>query len=188
MQGKAISAYALSCLSIVPQPRGIAMKISTLVKSAVIGAGLCIFAVGVALAQTPPAPAPAQQAAPMDRHAARDACRSQIDSKIRGSERRDAMQKCMQEKRGTAGGPGGDKMDHHARHAHMKDVRDACRAEMKDQRFTQDERKTAMQQCVAKKDPKLGKMLACRQEAEAKKLERGTRESRTFMRECNSRA
>ena len=164
------------------------MKISTFIKSAAIGAGLCIFAVGVALAQTAPAPAPAPQAAPLDRGAARDACRSQIDAKLRGTERRDAMQKCMQEKRGTAGGPGGGKMDRHAQREHVKEVRKACREELKTQRFTEEERKTAMQQCAAKKDPKLGKMLGCRQEAETKKLERGTPAFKTFMRECNTRA
>lgn len=170
------------------------MKISTFVKSAAIGAGLCIFAVGIALAQTAPAPAPTQQAtpaapaaAPLDRRAARDACHSQIDSKLRGSERREAMQKCMQEKRGTAGGPGGGKMDRHAQREHVKEIRNSCREELKTQRFTEEERKTAMQQCAAKKDPKLGKMLGCRQEAETKKLERGTREFKTFMRECNTR-
>ncbi|OYU50356.1 MAG: hypothetical protein CFE31_02040 [Rhizobiales bacterium PAR1] len=171
------------------------MKISTFVKSAAIGAGLCIFAIGVALAQTAPAPAPTQQAAPaspaaapLDGRAARDACRDQVDSKLRGTERRDAMQKCMQEKRGATGGPGGGKMDRHAQREHVKEVRNACRDELKTQRFTEEERKTAMQQCAAKKDPKLGKMLACRQEAETKKLERGTREFKTFMRECNTRA
>ena len=168
------------------------MKFSSIIKSAAVGAGLCILAVGMALAQ------PAPGGGGGGHHQARMECRDKIDSKLRGPERREAMQKCMQEK-GVAGqGRGADgqgkakdradrRAERHAMHEKHKEVRKACREELKNQRFTEDERKNAMQECAAKKDPQFGRMLGCRKEAEDKKLERGTKDFREFMRSCNTR-
>jgi hypothetical protein len=175
------------------------MKFQSLLRGAVLGAGAAIFAVGLALAQTPPAPAapavtppaatsPAatpDKAAPTgaERRDARRKMREECREKsrdLRGSERRDSMQKCMSEGRAGMG-----MQSRSERRESMKKVREACRAELKDQRFTEDERRKAMQDCAVKKDPSLAKGFKCRDEAEAKKLERGSREFRSFMRECH---
>ncbi|MCA0406990.1 MAG: hypothetical protein LCH39_12660 [Proteobacteria bacterium] len=173
------------------------MSIKSLIKGAALGAGAVILFAGLALAQTPPAPAapstapapqattPAKPESAMDRREMhrkmRDECRDKMRD-MKGEERRDGMRKCMSEARADRGHEG--RGQHRAK---MKEVREACRAELKDQRFTEDERRKAMQDCAVKKDPSLAKMFACRDEAEAKKLERGSREMRSFMRECNTR-
>ena len=176
-----------------------------MLKTAVLGAGIFILLTGLVLAQTPPAPPPAPQAEPQanapaanapttDRRDAMrgfaSACRSEIGDTARGQDRREAMRKCMEAKRESAGlnqrgdrqaGREAQKAD---RQAHMR----ACRDELKDQRFSDGERRSAMRDCISKKDPRLAKQLACRQEAETKKLEAKTREFRQFMRECRERA
>lgn len=175
------------------------MKFRSIIKSVAIGAGICIFAIGLALAQTAPAPAPAvpapapaaPQAAPApmastpaanpERKAMREACRAKVDTNLRGSERRDAMRKCLDEARQNA------REARRAQRESRKEIRKSCREELKNQRFTEDERRTAIQECVAKKDPKFGKLLACRNEAQDKNLERRTPELRSFMRVCTSR-
>lgn len=189
------------------------MTPKSILKSAILSAGACILLIGMAIAQTAPAPTPAPVAPPAvaapvpppapsapasreDRRAKMQAiaaeCRTSTEAQ-RGPDRREAMRKCVEEKReaaGLNGGPGrrdqaqrgeGSK---HERHANMR----ACRDELKDQRFTEAERRTAMQSCIAKKDPQMGKMMGCRSEAEGKKLEQKTREFRQFMRECRGRA
>jgi hypothetical protein len=182
-----------------------AMTLKTFLKSAVLGAGAVILVAGLAIAQSAPAPAPAAPAAtppaatatppaaappaakPMSnadrreaRHKLRATCRDKARD-MRGSERRDTMRKCMSEGRAEAG-----LFSKRERRAHLKGIREACRAELKDQRFTEAERRTAMQDCAVKKDPGLAKSVACMKDAEAKKLERGTREFRTFLRACNT--
>jgi hypothetical protein len=185
------------------------MIMKKLLKSAAIGAGLCILLAGLALAQTAPTPAPAPaapQAAPPaasspaapqsreDRRARMQAiteqCRSEVGN-VRGPDRREAMRKCVEDKRAAAG-PNARPQRDAARNDGKRDERrahaKACRDELKDQRFTEAERRAAMQGCIAKRDPQLGKQLACRNEAEAKKLEPRSRELRQFMRECRQRA
>ena len=176
------------------------MTFQSFFKSAALGAGAVILVAGLALAQTPAAPTPpaanapaatapsAVPASPMmgnaDRREARQKLRGECREKsrdMRGSERRDAMRKCMSEGRSEAGMS--SKRERRAKH---KAIREACRAELKDQRFTEAERRTAMQECAVKKDPGLAKGFACRKEADDKKLERGSREFRQFMRSCNS--
>lgn len=150
-------------------------------KSAVIGAGLCIFAVGIVLAQTPPAPSPASPAASPAR-AAIEECRGSVDSKLRGDARRDAMRKCIDEKRAAAGLP--SRAELKATREKMREVHKACRTELKDQRFTEDERREAIDKCLVQKEPRFAKVIGCRKDAEGKKLERRTEEYRDFMRTC----
>lgn len=169
------------------------MTFRSVIKSAALGAGFCIFAIGIVLAQTAPAPAPAapaQQAAPATpgsggMRAARDACRSKVESTASGPERREAMRKCMQEARGTAGS---NRESREARREKARADMKACREQLKDQRFTEAERRGAMQTCMLEKDPSRAKAMTCRTEAENKKLERGSTEFRKFMRECNTRS
>lgn len=195
-----------------------AMKPKTFLKSVILGAGACILLIGMAIAQTAPAPAPAPTApaasapaspppAPASREERRAKmqaiaaeCRNEVTGE-RGSDRREAMRKCVETKRekaGLNGGPG--RRDQAERGEGRKEMRQetrkeerrahirACREELKDQRFTEAERRAAMQGCIAKRDPQMGKMLVCRNEAEGKKLEPKTREFRQFMRECRGRA
>lgn len=175
------------------------MKFRSVLNSVVIGAGICIFVIGLALAQTTPTPAPSPAPAapqvappqeappatapsvPYDRRAMRAACRDKIDSALRGPERREAMRKCRNEAQQSV------REERRAQRESRREMRKSCRVALKDQRFTEDERKAAIQECVAKKDPKFGKLLACRKEAQDKKLERRTPELRAFMRECTSR-
>ena len=110
---------------------------------------------------------------------ARQACRADISKDLRGTERREAMQKCMLEKRG------GGRAEREARRTKAREDSKTCRDELKEQRFTEAERRTAMQECMVKKDPARAKGAACRNEAETKKLERGTSAFRDFMRQCN---
>ncbi len=107
---------------------------------------------------------------------ARHACGSEVSRDLRGTERREAMRKCMLDKRGP---------DREARRTKAREDSRACRDEIKDQRLTEAERRSAMQQCMVKKDPARARGMSCRTEAETKKLERGTREYRDFMRQCN---
>ena len=100
------------------------------------------------------------------------------------------MRKCIEEKRQKAGlnGNGDRKVAREAAKANRKANMTACRDELKGQSLGKDERRTAMQGCMAKKDPQMGKQMACRQEATAKNLQQKTREFREFMRECRQRA
>lgn len=159
------------------------MNAKTLLKSAALGAGLCIFAVGLALAQTAPAPAAPQT----NMRDIAQSCRSEVKADLRGQERREAMRKCVEEKREKAGL--NKREDRRAerekrRETHKANMK-ACRDELKDQRFTEAERRTAMEGCVAKKDPAFGKHLECRKQADEKKLERGSKEFRQHMQACN---
>jgi hypothetical protein len=183
------------------------MQLKQIMKSAAIGAGLCILLVGVALAQTAPPAAPAPQIAPPaaatapgtptraeDRRAQNRAiteqCRAEVGAQ-RGPDRREAMRKCVEEKREKAGLNSRTERRDQARGEGRREERQsqmrACRDELKDQRFTEAERRAAMQQCIAKKDPALAAQMACRAEADSKKLEQGSREFRQFMRECRRR-
>lgn len=166
------------------------MKIATLLKSAAIGAGLCIFAVGLVLAQTPPAPpasppaaqtTPPASAAPGGRHAMREACRAEIKAELQGAERQEAMRKCIADKRAArreAAAP---------ERAKRREAMRTCRESLRNQRFTEDERREAILECVGKTDPQVAKMITCRKEAAEKKLERGTSEFRSAMRGCMTR-
>ena len=95
------------------------MRFRVFLQRAAISAGAVILAIGLAVAQTAPTPSPTPAPAPAptapnppsatpggdsgrgDWRAARDACRTQVDSAVRGEERREAMRKCMAERRGT---------------------------------------------------------------------------------------
>ena len=116
--------------------------------------------------------------------AARDACRSKVESTASGPERREAMRKCMQEARGAAGS---NREDRQERRGKARADMEACREQLKDQRFTEAERRGAMQTCMLEKDPVRARAMTCRTEAENKKLERGSSDFRKFMRECNTR-
>lgn len=175
------------------------MKLKSLLKSASLGAGAIILLAGIALAQTAPAPnAPAPQAAPKeapanpgvdgrpsreDRRAMRRECRDKIGSDLTRVERREKMRECMRGARG--GGQGqGQGMMRGAQREKMQAARKECFDKLKDQRFTVDERRGEMQKCMLEKMPELAKPMTCRQEAENKKLERGSQEFRQFMRQC----
>lgn len=175
------------------------MKLKTLLKSASLGAGAIILLAGIALAQTAPAPnAPAPQAAPKeapanpgadgrssreDHRAMRRECRDKIGSDLTRVERREKMRECMRGVRG--GGQGqGQGMMRGAQREKMQAARKECFDKLKDQRFTVDERRGEMQKCMLEKMPELAKPMTCRQEAENKKLERGSQEFRQFMRQC----
>jgi hypothetical protein len=154
------------------------MNIRSVIKTAALGAGICIFAIGMALAQGSPGQGSGQGSG-MSGREARQACRADVKKDLSEQERREAMRKCMQEKRG------GGRVDREARRAKVQADSKACRDEIKDQRLTEAERRTAMQQCMVKKEPSRAKAVSCRNEAETKKLERGTKEFRDFMRQCN---
>lgn len=183
------------------------MTMKQLLKSAAIGAGLCILLAGLALAQTAPTPAPAAPqvappaatapAAPQareDRRARMQAIAEQCSNEVgnvRGPDRREAMRKCVEEKRAAQGPDARPQRDAARDGERRKQARVhvmACRDELKDQRFTEAERRAAMQGCITKRDPQMGKMLACRNEAEDKKLEPRSTPFRQFMRECRQRA
>jgi len=162
------------------------MNVRTILKSAALGAGICIFAIGVALAQGGPGAGSGPGAGPgmMRGHEMRKACRDDMKPGLRGSERRDAMKKCVDEKRKAAGIP--TREERQARREKAREDMKACREKLKEQRFTEAERRGAMQQCMLEKDPSRAKAMTCRTEAETKKLERGTKEFRDFMRQCNT--
>lgn len=186
------------------------MKLKSLLKSASLGAGAIILLAGIALAQTAPAPAPnapAPQATPNapagpnaggrwsreDHRAMRRECRDRIGTDLTRVERREKMRECMRAARGVGQGPGqgmmqgrgqGQGMMRGAQREKMQAARKECFDKLKDQRFTVDERRGEMQKCMLEKIPELAKPMTCRQEAENKKLERGSREFRQFMRQC----
>lgn len=178
------------------------MSFKGILKGAVLGAGTVILFAGLALAQAPapappapPAPPPAAAApaptpmppavSPQDRRAAmhklRDECRTKT-ADLTGSERREGMRKCMNEGRPAAMGGVGKVSRERVRAVH-----DECRAELKDQRFTEDERRKAMEDCAIRKEPALAKPVACRREADEKKIERRSEAMRSFMRACMTR-
>lgn len=160
------------------------MNVRTILKSAALGAGLCIFAIGVALAQGGPGAGPGAGQGMMRGHEIRKACRDDMKSDLRGSERRDAMKKCVDEKRKAAGIS--TREERQARREKAREDMKACRTDLKDQRFTEAERRTAMQDCMVKRDPTRAKVVACSRDADTRKLERGTKEFRDFMRQCNT--
>lgn len=177
------------------------MNLHLILQRAAIGAGALILAIGLAVAQTAPAPAPAPAApaqpgttldgARTDWRAAREACRSQVGTDLRGAERREAMQKCMAEKRGAGAGPQLTEAERNriremrgADRSAQKEARKACRETLKNQRLTEDERRTGIEDCIAKDNPRYAKMLACRREADSKNLEKRSGPYRDFMRSC----
>lgn len=159
------------------------MNVRTILKSAALGAGICIFAIGVALAQGGPGAGPGAGPGMMRGQEMRKACRDDMKPGLRGSERRDAMKKCMDEKRKAAGVL--TREERQARREKAREDMKACREKLKEQRFTEAERRAAMQTCMLEKDPSRAKAMTCRAEADTKKLERGTKEFRDFMRQCN---
>lgn len=173
------------------------MTLQMFLMRAALGAGAVILAIGLAVAQTAPTPppgpganAPAAEGGRTDRRAARDACRNQIGTDLRGDARREAMRKCMAEQRGAAGPKLTEaerervKELRKADRTAVKEARKTCRAEVKDQRLTEDERRNAIETCIAKGNPQFAKSLNCRRDAEAKKLEKRTGPYRDFMRSC----
>lgn len=173
------------------------MTLQTFFMRAALGAGAVILAIGLAVAQTAPTPppgpganAPAAESGRTDRRAAREACRSKIGADLRGDARREAMRTCMAEQGGGAG-PRLTEAERErikdlrkANRTAVKEARKACRTEVKDQRLTEDERRNAIETCIAKGNPQFAKSLNCRREAEAKKLEKRTGPYRDFMRSC----
>lgn len=169
---------------------------NTLLKALSLGAGLLILAVGIAIAQPvqgdpPPSlarPVPGQQLAPLPdaRQAVVEQCRREVEPTLVLSEMRERMRRCIEAKREAAGLNQRDdrRQARAATRASLVASRDACRAELKDQRFTEAERRDAMQACVAKSNPQFARALSCRKEAEAKKLERRSPPFREFMRSC----
>jgi hypothetical protein len=128
------------------------MIIRRLLKSVVIGAGVVIFAIGLVLAQTPPnsappdpAPAtPAPQAAPASPPvAAPPTAASPAET----------------------ASPRGGWMGRESR----REAQRACRAEFRDQRLTEDERREAIRACVAGRDPREAWRL-CREEIRNQRL------------------
>lgn len=128
----------------------------------------------------------------MSRREVMDACRTEVGRDVRGSERREAMRKCVEAKRESAGlNQREDRRGQHANRGRGQGERRAlmteCRNEFKDQRLTEAERRDSIQGCIAKKDPRAAKAMECRKQANEKKLERGSREFRQHMRSCNQR-
>lgn len=183
------------------------MRFRVFLQRAAISAGAVILAIGLAVAQTAPTPAPTPAPAPAptapnppsatpggdsgrgDWRAARDACRTQVDSAVRGQERREAMRKCVAEKRGagpqlTEAERGRNREMRGSDRKAMKETRDTCREGLKNQRLTEDERRTGIEDCVAKSNPRYAKALACRREADSKSLEKRSSPYRDFMRSC----
>jgi hypothetical protein len=143
-----------------------------------------------------------------DWRAMRRECQDKIGSDVPRRERREKMRECMNGAggpgagmgRGNGMGPGGmgpggtgsgDMGDgrqgrgaQRMQSQKVREARKACFDQLKDQRLTVDERRGEMQKCVLEKVPEHAKQMTCRQEAENKKLERRTREFRTFMRQC----
>lgn len=160
------------------------MKASSFMKALVLGAGATIFLVGLAIAQ--PAPAPAPQGGDNPRRAIAEACRTEIGTSVRGPERREAMRKCTEEKREKAGlnQRNDRKAGREAKKEERQKARKACQDQTKDQRMTVAERRSAVQDCLAKSDPKAAKTNECRKEAQAKNLSRGSKEFRQHMRAC----
>lgn len=182
------------------------MTLHLFLQRAAVSAGVLILAIGLAVAQTAPAPNPAPAPnAPAQpgtapggdgargdwRAAARDACRSQVGNDLRGEDRREAMRKCMTERRAAGAGPqlseaerGRIRELRGADRTSQKEARKACREGLKNQRLTEDERRTGIEECIAKDNPRFAKALACRREADSKKLEKRSGPYRDFMRSC----
>lgn len=163
------------------------MKLQLFLTRAAIGAGALILAIGLAVAQT--APAPAGGGAPVDRKAARDSCRSEISADLKGKDRREAMQACMSRKGAT--GPQLTEAERErikdlreANRKAVKEARKTCRDELKNQKLTEDERRTGIEDCIAKGNPQFAKMITCRRDADSKKLEKGSSPFREHMRSC----
>lgn len=162
------------------------MTTKSILKSAVLGAGLCIFVVGLALAQTP-APTPQSPTPQGSNRDIAQACQGEIKADLKGQDRREAMRKCVEEKREKAGlNTRSDRKEERAKRkeTHKENMK-SCRTELKDQRFNEAERKAAMEACITKKDPAYGNFLACRKQADDKKLEHGSKEFRQHMKACN---
>ena len=161
----------------LPQP-------TSVLRILVLAVAFIILMIGLAIAQTSPpvANTPRQS----DREIAQ-ACRAEIKDGVRGQERREAMRQCVEKKREAAGL--NTRADRRAERSSNREksraARKTCREELKDQRFTEAERRDAIQACLAKSDPRQAKMLECRKQGAEKKLERGSREFRQHMRACN---
>ncbi|MCZ8183158.1 MAG: hypothetical protein O9322_09325 [Beijerinckiaceae bacterium] len=181
------------------------MNLRLILQRAAIGAGALILAIGLAVAQTAPAPAPSPapnapaqtgagpgaDGARGDWRAAREACRNQVGSDLRGQDRREAMRTCMAEKRGAGAGPQLSETERNriremrgADRTAQKEARKTCREGLKNQRLTEDERRTGIEDCVAKANPRYARALACRREADSKNLEKRSGPYREFMRSC----
>lgn len=160
----------------LPQPQSI-------IRVVVLTVAFVILMIGLAIAQTAP---PADQPRQSNREIAQ-ACRAEMKDGVRGSDRREAMRQCVEKKRESAGlnTRSDRKAERKSNREKSQNARKACRTELKDQRFTEAERRDAIQACLAKSDPRQAKMLECRKQAEEKKLERGSREFRQHMRACN---
>jgi hypothetical protein len=186
------------------------MHFRSFLKTASLGAGMMILFAGIALAQSAPTPpvtpqttAP-QTSAPKttapsiapaaddtfrrgDRRAMRQECAEKIGKDVARDERREKMRACMREARGAAPGMEGRREGREARREQrgkLHEARKACFDSLKDQRFTVAERRAEVEKCVVAKVPEHAKQVTCRQEAETRKLERRTREFRSFMRQC----
>ncbi len=103
------------------------MTLKTFIKSAALGAGALLLFAGFALAQTPPAAAPAASGA--EKHELRRKIRHECRDKtkeMKGMERREAMHKCVSDASAAAG-----LEDKRQRRAKMKELHNSCRAEAK---------------------------------------------------------
>ncbi|CAN1555709.1 hypothetical protein MCEMSEM23_02392 [Rhabdaerophilaceae bacterium] len=175
------------------------MKPTSILKTAALAAGFSILLIGMVLAQSATATPPAVAApgasgpsapSPAGPNAAQreilQACRADVGSIPAGDQRREAMRKCVEAKRESAGL--NQRADRQAERTKAQEERRAlmlaCRNEVKDQRLTESERRDQIQACVAKKDPAAAKALACNRAAESKNLQRGTEEFRQHMRAC----
>jgi hypothetical protein len=70
-----------------------------------------------------------------------------------------------------------------ARRAEMRQVRDACRSEVRSKNIRGPERREAMKSCVVAKKPEMAKVFACVDQAKARNLGPG-QERRAFMQSC----
>jgi hypothetical protein len=150
-----------------------------LVRKLSVGAGFTILLIGIAIAQTPASPATSAREIAQ-------ACRGEISADLRGADRREAMRQCVEKKREAAGlnRRADRRADRESAKAKRQSIRQECRTQFAEQKLTEAERRNAIQGCVAQKDPVQARQQACRQQAEAKKLEQGTREFRQHMRQC----
>jgi hypothetical protein len=144
-----------------------------------VGAGLAILFIGMAIAQTPPAPTSSPREIAQS-------CRGEISAELRGSERREAMRQCVEKKREASGF--NQRHDRQAVREAAKEkrraIRSECRTQFAEQKLTEAERRNAIQACVAQKDPAQARQQACRKQATEKKLQSGSREFREEMRRC----
>lgn len=150
------------------------LKTPKLLPALALGAGLGLLAIGSAQA--------ARHHGDHDRAAAMESCKTEMKADLKGREARNAMRDCMHEKRSSMRET---RMKEHEGHrAAMK----TCRNEVKDQKLTEAERHDAIKTCIGKTDPKLAKMMGCRDEARAKDLKRHSSELRAFMQGCINKA